>query len=84
LGGVSWVIQKGGEAVDCAGVDGDIVEAEGGSEGSLQEEEVPASRSASQEDQGHSEKAYQAPGIYRCLCFDIISTLIHVFFFYAL
>jgi hypothetical protein len=59
LGGVSWVIQKGGEAVDCAGVDGDIVEAEGGSEGSLQEEEVPASRSASQEDQGHSEKAYQ-------------------------
>jgi hypothetical protein len=54
--GVSWVIQKGGEAVDCAGVDGDIAEA-GSSEGSLQEEEVPASRSASQEDEGHSEKA---------------------------
>lgn len=69
-----WVIQKGGEAVDCTGVDGDIAEAEGGSEGSLQEEEVPASRSASQEDQGHSEKAYQAPGIYRCLCFDIVSS----------
>jgi hypothetical protein len=56
FGGVSWVIQKGGEVVDCASVDSDITEAVG-FEGSLQEEEVPASRSASQEDQGHSEKA---------------------------
>lgn len=40
-------IQKGCEAVDCAGVDCDFAEAEGGFEGSLQEEEVPASRSAS-------------------------------------
>lgn len=36
-------MQKGGEAVDCAGVDCDLAEAEGGSEGSLQEEEVSAS-----------------------------------------
>ncbi|KAG6628103.1 hypothetical protein CIPAW_15G177600 [Carya illinoinensis] len=34
------------------GVDGDFAKAEGGSEGSLKEEEVPASRSASQESQG--------------------------------
>lgn len=41
-----WV-QKGGEAVDCAGVDSDFPEAEGCFEGSLQEEEVPASGFAS-------------------------------------
>jgi hypothetical protein len=35
--GISWVIQKGGEAVDCVSVDSDIIEA-GGSEGSLQED----------------------------------------------
>ncbi|KAG2667501.1 hypothetical protein I3760_15G118200 [Carya illinoinensis] len=37
---------------DCARVDGDFAEAERGSEGCLNEEEVPASRSASQESQG--------------------------------
>lgn len=41
-----WV-QKGSEAVDCTGVDCDFSEAEGCLEGSLQEEEVPASRFAS-------------------------------------
>ena len=44
------VVQKGCEAVYCAGFDCDFTEAKGGSERSLQEEEVPATRSASQED----------------------------------
>lgn len=55
-------LQKGGEAFDSAGLDGDFAEAEGGSEGSLQDKEVFASRSASQEDQGHQEASHQAPG----------------------
>ncbi|KAG7945377.1 hypothetical protein I3843_15G148900 [Carya illinoinensis] len=44
--------------VDCTSVDSDFTEAEEGSEGSLKEEEVPVSRSTSQEDKGNSEKAY--------------------------
>ena len=39
------MVQKGGEAINSASVDGDIAEAEGGIEGSLQEEEVPATGS---------------------------------------
>ena len=50
---VFLVIQQGGEAVNCAGFDSDVTEAEVCSEGSLQEEEVPSTRSASQEDQGY-------------------------------
>ncbi|KAG6676525.1 hypothetical protein I3842_15G156400 [Carya illinoinensis] len=42
--------------VDFADVDGDFAEAKGGSEGSLKEEEVLASRSTSQEGQANSEK----------------------------
>ncbi|KAG2667502.1 hypothetical protein I3760_15G118300 [Carya illinoinensis] len=40
--------------IDCTCVDSDFAEAEGGSEGSLKEEDVPASRFASQESQGNS------------------------------
>ncbi|GMN24377.1 hypothetical protein TIFTF001_000534 [Ficus carica] len=54
-------LQKGGEAFDSAGLDGDFAEAEGRSEGSLQDKEVFAARSASQEDQGHQEASHQAP-----------------------
>ena len=39
------MVQKGGEAINSASVDGDIAEAEGGIEGSLQEEEVSATGS---------------------------------------
>lgn len=55
-------MQKGGEAFDCAGLDGDFAEAEGGFEGSLQEQEVFAPRSPPKEDQGHQEASHQAPG----------------------
>ncbi|KAG6676522.1 hypothetical protein I3842_15G156200 [Carya illinoinensis] len=57
--------------VDCAGVDGDFTEVEGGFKGSLKKEEVPASQSTSQEGQANLEKlTYYAPG--QCLCVDKI------------
>lgn len=59
---LGFLVQKGGEAVGCTGVDCDLTEAEGCIEGGLQEEEVFAARSASEEDQSHPKKAYQAPG----------------------
>ena len=56
-----WV-QKGGEIVDCTGIDSYFTEAEGCSEGSLQEQEVLATWSAPQEDQSHSQATHQASG----------------------
>ena len=55
-------MQKGGEVVDSTSVDRDIAEAEGGSEGGLQEQEVHATWSASQEDQSHPQTPHQTPG----------------------
>ena len=56
-----WV-QKGGEIVNCTGIDSYFTEAEGCSEGSLQEQEVLATWSAPQEDQSHSQATHQASG----------------------
>jgi hypothetical protein len=58
---VSWCwMQQGCEVVDCTGLDCDFAEAEGCIEGGLQEQEVSASWSASQEDQSYPPEAYQA------------------------
>jgi len=58
---VSWCwMQQGCEVVDCTGLDCDFAEAEGCIEGGLQEQEVFASWSASQEDQSYPPEAYQA------------------------
>lgn len=46
-------MQKGGEAVDSTGFDCDITEAENGTKGSIQEQEVLAAGPSSQEDQSH-------------------------------
>lgn len=55
-------MQKGGKVVNCPSVDRHLTEAEGGSEGGLQEEEVLAPRFASKKDQSNQKAAYQAPG----------------------
>ena len=55
----SWCgVQQGCEVVHCTGVDCYFTEAEGYIEGCIQEQEVFASWSASQEDQGHPQEAY--------------------------
>lgn len=51
--GFVW-LQKGGEIVNCPGVDCYFTEAEGCSKGGLQEQEVHATWSPPQEDQSHS------------------------------
>lgn len=56
-------MQKSGKVVHCPGVDSDFTETEGCSEGSLQEQEVLAPRSASQENQSHPQTSHQASGI---------------------
>lgn len=48
-----WRMQKSSEAFNRSGIDGDFPEAERSSKGSIQEEEVHATRSPSKEDQGH-------------------------------
>lgn len=57
------MVQQGGEAIDCTGVDCDLAEAEVCIEGGLQEEKVLATWSAPKKDQSHPKKAYQVPGI---------------------
>lgn len=57
-----FLLQKGGEAVDSAGADGDFAEAESGATGGVPEQEVLAARSAPEENPSHQASPHQTPG----------------------
>ncbi|KAL0728721.1 hypothetical protein Bca4012_024814 [Brassica carinata] len=58
------VFQQGREEVHCSGSDSDLTETEACVKGSIQEQEVFATRSPSQEDSCHPQTSYQASGVF--------------------